>query len=306
MSQQRKKKRKSSKVRIRPIRLLLVIVIGLSLIWGFFWSIFKFVTILWGLLSQIHLFPTREPIESTPTQEQVVVEEDINDSEVVEKPSQKPSSTNKPSIDLPTIVSTDTFSIVPNQAKETPHPFTYNEVQTQKLLSLKEKATNGNLKDGVAFESGLMVQLGDVAFVEATNREGIKITYQLTNASDDTQTLSQSLESSWQTHLLLGETILKEQIAFYEDTITAVYPFQYLAQSFKNNYAMDHEYDSNERSCNDAITLESNQATTCSLIYDYVGVGDYDILIQQAGEVYQIPISIEYQTTESKQKNEED
>ena len=305
MAKQRKKKRKSSKTRIRPFRLLLVIVIGLSIVWGFFWSIFKFVTILWGLLSQIHLFPTREPIESTPTQEQVATEvEEENHSNV--ESNKKPSSVSKPSVDLPTIVSTDTFSIVPNGARKTTHPFVYNDIQTRKLLSLKEQANEGDLKDGVAFESGLIVQLSDVSFLEATHGDGVKITYQLTNASDETQSLSQSTESSWQTNLMLNETVLKEQIAFYEETVTAVYPFQYLTQSFKNNYAMGHEYESNERSCNDTLTLKANEATTCSLIYDYIGVGDYDILVQQAGEIYQIPLTIEHQSTSSNQKNEEE
>lgn len=277
-------RKSSTRRRIRPFRLFLVIAAGLGLVWGFLWIIVKFVMLLWGLLSQIHLFPPRETLDPIPNEETTLVEE-VSETEV---------STSQPTVELPPVVTTYQFPIVPSGMKGTTEPFSYNEVQSLKILALKEQAMVGDLQKGVLFKTGLIVQLSDVAWVETDLSEGIKLTYQLTNTGEHPQTLSQSLESSWMVHLLSQQQVLKEQLSFYDETVTAIYPFQYLTQSYKNNYAIGYQFDETERSCNDVLTLNPNEATTCSLVYDFVGTGTYDILIHQGEESYQIPIILEH------------
>lgn len=283
--------RKSSKRRrIRPLRLSLVIAIGLGLLWGFLWTIIKFIILLWGILSQIQLFPSREPLE-VPSNEETVVTES-HESETNQTIEQ--NETETPRIELPPIIETTTFAIVPSGVQGNSQPYIYSELPSKKLYALKNRAQVGDLAKGVSFKTGVVVQLSEVNWIEAEYGNGVKFTYQLTNVSDQTQTFSQSIESSWQAHLFANNQFLKEQLSFYDETVTAIYPFQYLTQSFKNNYALGYQFEETERSCNDALTLEANQATTCSLVYDFVGTGTYDLLIHQGEESYQMPIVLEF------------
>ena len=46
------------------------------------------------------------------------------------------------------------------------------------------------------------------------------------------------------------------------------------------------------------MTLEPNQSVTCYSVYDYAGVGNYQLMIGNGSEVYQTLIELKEQTVE--------
>lgn len=294
-SSKTRQRKSSPRRRIRPFRLALVLVVGIGIIWTFFWVVIQFVVFLWGFLSQINLFSSHEPLQA-PITEDVIVEESSTHSE--ELPSESISddafSFLMESFEgLPPLLTSTVFDILPSNATSNAQPYVYGELPSKKILSKREQASSGDLLQGVLLRSGLVIQLNGIEWIVAEGGNGLKLTYQLTNLSDSTQTFSQSIESSGQLHFLAGAQVLKEQLSFYDQTVTAIYPFQYLVQSFKNNYSLGYQFHDNERSCHDVLTLESAQATTCSLVYDFVSADQYEILIYFANESYRIPIQLE-------------
>lgn len=282
----KKKKQQLRKVvkkrRINLFRLGLVIVLGLGAISGFIWMVIKFIMLLWGLLSQIDLFPSSHSNEPVS---------------IIHEETTVTNGTNE------LITSTDpitqTFEIIPFGVGVSDLLFTYDSAETDEFTALKETALYTNLTKGVQFSSGLTANLKTIEwFGNGEERPLLILKFNLLNQSDQTQTFDQLIEPTFFVRFGYEETLLKEQLILHDQVVTQIYPFQYLVQSYQNKYETAYQPAADELSCHEPMTLEPNQSVTCYSVYDYAGVGNYQLMIGNGSEVYQTLIELKEQTVE--------
>lgn len=282
----KKKKQQLRKVvkkrRINLFRLGLVIVLGLGAISGFIWMVIKFIMLLWGLLSQIDLFPSSHSNEPVS---------------IIHEETTVTNGTNE------LITSTDpitqTFEIIPFGVGVSDLLFTYDSAETDEFTALKETALYTNLTKGVQFSSGLTANLKTIEwFGNGEERPLLILKFNLLNQSDQTQTFDQLIEPTFFVRFGYEETLLKEQLILHDQVVTQIYPFQYLVQSYQNKYETTYQPAADELSCHEPMTLEPNQSVTCYSVYDYAGVGNYQLMIGNGSEVYQTLIELKEQTVE--------
>ena len=282
----KKKKQQLRKVvkkrRINLFRLGLVIVLGLGAISGFIWMVIKFIMLLWGLLSQIDLFPSSHSNEPVS---------------IIHEETTVTNGTNEPITSTDPI--TQTFEIIPFGVGVSDLLFTYDSAETDEFTALKETALYTNLTKGVQFSSGLTANLKTIEwFGNGEERPLLILKFNLLNQSDQTQTFDQLIEPTFFVRFGYEETLLKEQLILHDQVVTQIYPFQYLVQSYQNKYETTYQPAADELSCHEPMTLEPNQSVTCYSVYDYAGVGDYQLMIGNGSEVYQTLIELKEQTVE--------
>ncbi len=282
----KKKKQQLRKVvkkrRINLFRLGLVIVLGLGAISGFIWMVIKFIMLLWGLLSQIDLFPSSHSNEPVS---------------IIHEETTVTNGTNEPITSTDPI--TQTFEIIPFGVGVSDLLFTYDSAETDEFTALKETALYTNLTKGVQFSSGLTANLKTIEwFGNGEERPLLILKFNLLNQSDQTQTFDQLIEPTFFVRFGYEETLLKEQLILHDQVVTQIYPFQYLVQSYQNKYETAYQPAADELSCHEPMTLEPNQSVTCYSVYDYAGVGNYQLMIGNGSEVYQTLIELKEQTVE--------
>ena len=282
----KKKKQQLRKVvkkrRINLFRLGLVIVLGLGAISGFIWMVIKFIMLLWGLLSQIDLFPSSHSNEPVS---------------IIHEETTVTNGTNEPITSTDPI--TQTFEIIPFGVAVSDLLFTYDSAETDEFTALKETALYTNLTKGVQFSSGLTANLKTIEwFGNGEERPLLILKFNLLNQSDQTQTFDQLIEPTFFVRFGYEETLLKEQLILHDQVVTQIYPFQYLVQSYQNKYETTYQPAADELSCHEPMTLEPNQSVTCYSVYDYAGVGNYQLMIGNGSEVYQTLIELKEQTVE--------
>ena len=282
----KKKKQQLRKVvkkrRINLFRLGLVIVLGLGAISGFIWMVIKFIMLLWGLLSQIDLFPSSHSNEPVS---------------IIHEETTVTNGTNEPITSTDPI--TQTFEIIPFGVGVSDLLFTYDSAETDEFTALKETALYTNLTKGVQFSSGLTANLKTIEwFGNGEERPLLILKFNLLNQSDQTQTFDQLIEPTFFVRFGYEETLLKEQLILHDQVVTQIYPFQYLVQSYQNKYETTYQPAADELSCHEPMTLEPNQSVTCYSVYDYAGVGNYQLMIGNGSEVYQTLIELKEQTVE--------
>lgn len=282
----KKKKQQLRKVvkkrRINLFRLGLVIVLGLGAISGFIWMVIKFIMLLWGLLSQIDLFPSSHSNEPVS---------------IIHEETTVTNGTNEPITSTDPI--TQTFEIIPFGVGVSDLLFTYDSAETDEFTALKETALYTNLTKGVQFSSGLTANLKTIEwFGNGEERPLLILKFNLLNQSDQTQTFDQLIEPTFFVRFGYEETLLKEQLILHDQVVTQIYPFQYLVQSYQNKYETAYQPAADELSCHEPMTVEPNQSVTCYSVYDYAGVGNYQLMIGNGSEVYQTLIELKEQTVE--------
>lgn len=282
----KKKKQQLRKVvkkrRINLFRLGLVIVLGLGAISGFIWMVIKFIMLLWGLLSQIDLFPSSHSNEPVS---------------IIHEETTVTNGTNEPITSTDPI--TQTFEIIPFGVGVSDLLFTYDSAETDEFTALKETALYTNLTKGVQFSSGLTANLKTIEwFGNGEERPLLILKFNLLNQSDQTQTFDQLIEPTFFVRFGYEETLLKEQLILHDQVVTQIYPFQYLVQSYQNKYETTYQPAADELSCHEPMTVEPNQSVTCYSVYDYAGVGNYQLMIGNGSEVYQTLIELKEQTVE--------
>ena len=181
----KKKKQQLRKVvkkrRINLFRLGLVIVLGLGAISGFIWMVIKFIMLLWGLLSQIDLFPSSHSNEPVS---------------IIHEETTVTNGTNEPITSTDPI--TQTFEIIPFGVGVSDLLFTYDSAETDEFTALKETALYTNLTKGVQFSSGLTANLKTIEwFGNGEERPLLILKFNLLNQSDQTQTFDQLIEPTF-------------------------------------------------------------------------------------------------------------
>lgn len=279
----KKKKQQLRKVvkkrKINLFRLGLVIVLGLGAISGFIWMIIKFIILLWGLLSQIDLFPSSHSNHSNTPTSMIQEETTVNN-----RPSEPITSTDP---------ITQTFEMIPFGVGVSDLLFTYDSAETDEFNALKETALYANLTEDIQFSSGLTAKLKTIEwFGDGEERPLLILKFNLLNQSNQTQTFDQLIEPTFFVRFGYQETLLKEQLILHDQVVTQIYPFQHLVQSYQNKYATAYQPAADELSCHEPMTLEPNQSVTCYSVYDYAGVGDYQLIIGNGNDYYQTTIEL--------------
>lgn len=136
------------------------------------------------------------------------------------------------------------------------------------------------IKNGVLSQEKLLITLDKVEWFkseENSSKQGLAIVLNLENKTSEPLVVGRYIGDLIQPTLTYGDVVLKAYSQGMDGINGNVYGFTSLISNFKNYQTIQANNLDDLKTCDASITLEEGAADKCYLVYDYAGLGEYQL-----------------------------
>lgn len=175
-----------------------------------------------------------------------------------------------------TTPTTDITVSVPREAKANDE--LYKTTQTSMEGVVLNETDLKNV--GALVEDKLLIKLENIEWFEdeeKTSKQGLGIFLDLKNVTDEEMVVGRYVGDLIKPTLNYGEHTLKAYSQGMDNIVANAYGFTTLISNFQNYKLVQTGKFADVKTCDASITLPAGESDRCYLIYDYAGIGDYNL-----------------------------
>lgn len=142
---------------------------------------------------------------------------------------------------------------------------------------------------GALADEKLLIKLSDVKWFkdeEKSSKQGLALFLNLNNVTDEELVVGRYIGDLIKPVLSYGDDTLKAHSQGMDSVVANTYGFTTLISNFQDYKLIQTSEYADVKTCDASITISAGESDTCYLVYDYAGLGDYELSFKVNEAVY--------------------